>query len=302
LKNIGGDGFVTMIDVLGLNQPDIIAQIGEALNIHPLSLEDILDTSHPMKIEFYDNYIFTILKLLNYDETSKSVNIEHIGIVLGNGFVAVFQEIEDDTFSAVKERIVSGKGKIIRSGADYLFYSLIDFIVDNYLHELDKISDDIEVIEDELISNPQPSIAKKIHSLKTTLIELKKSFKPLASIVRTIEIEETTLLQKETYLYFRDLYDHIGNVLDMLESNREILTSLLEIFMTANSQKLNEVMKVLTIIATIFIPLTFIAGIYGMNFRFMPELEWRWGYPMILAFMFALGLYMLYYFKRKKWF
>ena len=220
---------------------------------------------------------------------------------MGANFVITFQEHEGDLFGPLRERIKNGKGRVRKFGADYLTFAIIDILVDNYFLVLEKIGESVEKLEGEVIDNPQPSLSHDIHMLKQELIFLRRSIWPLREVISTLTREEIPLMSDSIIPYIRDLYDHTIQVIDTIETFRDMVSGILDVYLSSVSNRMNEVMKVLTIIATIFIPLTFIAGIYGMNFEFMPELKLRFGYPLILLVMFAILVVMVYFFRRKKW-
>jgi len=292
---------VTWINVEGLHQPDIIQKLGDCFNLHPLVLEDILNTDQRPKIEDHGDYIYIVLKML-HKKSGTEFTAEQISIILGKNFVISFQEgIKGDAFDLIRERIRSGKGRIRGLGTDYLVYSLIDAIVDNYFVVLEEIGERIENLEDELVKNPQAQTLHKIHDFKREMIYLRKAVWPLREVISALERKESPLIKDTTSIYLRDVYDHTIQVIDTIESYREMLSGMLDIYLSSISNKMNEIMKFLTIIGTIFIPLTFIVGIYGMNFEFMPELKWRYGYFIIIFGMSVVTVLMLFYFKKKKW-
>jgi len=292
---------VTWINIDGIHQVDIIEKIGNHFNIHPLVLEDIMNAGQRPKMEDFVNYIFVILKMLYYDEKINETKAEQISLILGSNFVISFQENEGDVFDPIRERIRSDRGRIRKMGADYLAYALIDTIVDNYFIILEKLGEKIEDIEDELVTNPALETLQAIHSLKREMIFLRKSVWPLREVISRLERWESPLINKSLDIYLRDVYDHTIQVIDSIETFRDMLSGLLDIYLSSVSNRMNEIMKVLTIIATIAIPLTVITGIYGMNFQFMPELQWQWSYPLVLLAMLTLGILMIRYFRRKKW-
>lgn len=291
---------VTWINVDGL-RVDLIQKLGDCYGFHPLVLEDILNTDQRPKLEDYGDYLYIVLKMLHNEGKPETVT-EQISLILGRNFVISFQEgIEGDVFDAVRGRIRTGKGRIRNMGADYLAYSLIDAIVDNYFVILEKVGERVEDLEDELITNPSPITLHNIHQLKREMIFLRKAVWPLREVINTTGREETSLVKDSTRIYLRDVYDHTIQIIDSIETARDMLAGMLDIYLSSMSNKMNEIMKFLTIIGTIFIPLTFIAGVYGMNFEFMPELKWRWGYFALWGLMAGIGIFMLFYFKRKKW-
>jgi magnesium transporter len=293
---------VTWINIEGTHRAEVLEKLGSDFGLHPLIVEDILDTEQRPKLDDLDDCIFTVLKMLSYNRDRGEVEVEQVSLVLGSNFVLSFQEGKaGDLFDPVRERLRSNKGRIRRLGADYLAYALIDTIVDGYFLVLEQIGEEMEFLEEELVTNPTPTTIQALHNLKREMIFLRKSVWPLREVIGSLERGESPLIQDSTGIYLRDLYDHTIQVIDTIETFRDILSGMLDIYLSSISNKMNEVMKVLTIIATIFIPLTLVAGIYGMNFRYMPELEWRWGYPLIWLVMLAIAGAMLYYFRKKKW-
>jgi magnesium transporter len=293
---------VTWINIDGLHEVEIIEKIGRHFDVHPLLLEDILNTEQRPKMQDFEDYIFVVLKMLYYNNTENGIlSTEQMSLILGKNFVISFQEREGDAFHAIRDRIRNAKGRIRKMGPDYLAYSLMDAIVDGYFAILEKLGEKIEDIEEELVTNPTPETLKTIHGLKRDMIYLRKSVWPLREVVSNLERGESKLIKETTIIYLRDIYDHTIQVIDTIETFRDVLSGMLDIYLSSISNRMNEVMKVLTIIATIFIPLTFIAGVYGMNFKYMPELEEPWGYPAVWSVMIIIGISMLFYFRRKKW-
>ncbi|MGQ3684408.1 MAG: magnesium/cobalt transporter CorA [Candidatus Loosdrechtia sp.] len=293
---------VTWINIDGIHQIDPLKKLGEHFELHPLILEDILNTDQRPKIEDLGEYIYIVLKTLYYNSKTEEVIIEQISLILGSNFVISFKEKEGDIFIPVIERIRMNKGRRIRkSGADYLAYCLLDAIVDNYFIILEILGEKIESLEERLINHPAPEILHIIYNLRRTMILLRRSVWPLRGVISELEREDSALITESVNLYIKDIYDHTLHVADTLETFREVLSEMVEIYLSGTSNKLNAVMKILTMIATVFMPLTFIAGIYGMNFEFMPELRWKWGYPTVLLLMTAVSISMIIYFKKKKW-
>lgn len=294
---------VTWINIEGVHDIEIIQKIGNFFELHPLLLEDILNTDQRPKMEVYGDRIYIVFKALHYtDKNNNGLETEQISLILGPNFVISFQEeVEGDDFKPVRERIRNDKCILRKMKADYLAYTLIDAIVDNYFVILEKIGEKIEGIETELVTEPDQKTLKTVHSLKRDMIFIRKSVWPLREVMSALGQAGLTLVHESTRIYLRDVYDHIAQALDIIETYRDMTSGMIDIYLSGNSNKLNEVMKVLTIIATIFIPLTFIAGVYGMNFKFMPEIEWRLGYAWSLFLMFSVAIVMLVYFKRKKW-
>jgi magnesium transporter len=293
---------VTWIDIEGLKDIALLDHLGSCYGLHPLILEDILNTDQRPKLDDMQGYIYVVLKMLDVQPASKDIISEQISIVFGKNFVISLQEgREGDLFEPLRERIRAGKGKIRKLGPDYLAYSLLDSIIDRYFLILEKIAEKIEVLEEDLVSNPGPEALRQIHMLKREMIFLRKSVWPLREVIAGLEKSDSDLVRPATKIYLRDIYDHTIQIIDTVETYREMLSGMLDIYLSSISNRMNQVMKVLTIIATIFMPLTFLAGVYGMNFKFMPELGWRWGYPLILFVMLGVGAVMLYFFNKKKW-
>ena len=292
---------VTWINVDGLHDVDVIDRIGRHFGIHPLTLEDIVNTGHRPKAEDFEDYDYIVLKMLTYDEEKSHIKAGQISFVLGPHYLISFQETEGDVFNFVRERIRRAKGRIRKSGCDYLVYALIDAIVDHYFLVLEKMGEKIELLEVELLDDTQTENLQTIHHLKREMIFFRKQVWPLREILSTLMKEEASLIQETTQIFIRDLYDHTIQVMDTIESFRDVLSGLQDLYLSTVSNRMNEVMKVLTIMATIFIPLTFIAGIYGMNFEYMPELKWHWSYPMLWVLLVAIFVFMLFWFRKKKW-
>ena len=292
---------ITWVNIDGLHQVDVIEKIGKNFDFHPLLLEDILNTEQRPKIEDFETFIYIVLKMLYYDDNTNEINSEQVSIIFGQNFVISFQEKEGDVFNPIRERIRTDKGRIWKMGADYLAYSLIDAIVDSYFIILEKLGENIEDVEETMIANPTPETLHAIHRLKRKMISLRKSVWPLREVVSALERSDSSLIQEPTRIYLKDVYDHTIQVIDIIETFRDMLSGMLDVYLSSISNKMNEIMKVLTIIATIFIPLTFIAGVYGMNFEYMPELKWRWGYSVVWFVMLIIGISMVFYFRKKKW-
>jgi len=292
---------VTWINIDGLHEIDIIEKVGQHFNLHPLVLEDILNTGQRPKTEEFEDLIFVVLKMLHYNENAEKIRSEQFSLVLGSNFLITFQEIQGDVFNVVRERFRKSKTRIRKAGCDYLAYALIDAIVDYYFVILEALGDKIEDIEIQLLDNPTRDTLEIIHEMKREMIYLRKQIWPIREIINSLVKSESSLIQEQLHVYFRDVYDHTIQIIDTIESYRDILAGMLDIYLSTLSNRMNEVMKVLTIIATIFIPITFIAGVYGMNFKFMPELEWRWGYVMVWAIIVVAAGIMIGFFKKKQW-
>ena len=292
---------VTWINVDGVHQPEIVKKLGDYFGIHPLALEDILNTDQRPKMDDFGNCIYIVLKMLNYDDERNEVVAEQISLILGQNFVISFQEKESDVFNRIKGRIRDEKSRIRKMRADYLAYALIDAIVDNYFVILEKFEEMIDLLEEGLVTSPTEEALQTIHILKREMVVLHKSVWPVRNVISGLEREESSLIQEPIRVYLRDVYDHTVRIIDTTEMLRDMVSGILDVYFSSVSNKMNEVMKVLTIIATIFIPLTFVASIYGMNFKYMPELEWAWAYPLILLALFVTGISLIFYFRRKKW-
>jgi magnesium transporter len=292
---------ITWINIDGLHEISNIEKMSECFGIHPLVVEDILNTDGRAKMDIFDEYIFLVVKMHTFDAETEEIDIEQVSIVFGRNFVITFQEREGDIFEAVRNRLKNGRGSIRKAGADYLAYALIDALVDSYFSVLEWIGEEIEDIEEELVANPAPETLRRIHFLKREMIYLRRSVWPLRETISSLERSESPLIKHSTGIYLRDLYDHTVQVIDCVETFRDMLSGMLDIYLSSISNRMNEVMKFLTIIGTIFIPLTFIAGVYGMNFEYMPGLKWHWGYFTVLAVMGVASMVLLAYFKRKKW-
>jgi len=293
------DSQVTWININGLHRIKDLEYLGQYFHLHPLVLEDIVHTDQRPKLEEFGSYLFFIVKMLQLD--GMEVDYEQVSIILGDHFVISLHEHEEDIFAPVRQRLQAGTGRIRGAGADYLAYALLDLIVDHYFLILESLGEGIEDIEGELLDRPSPDTLSQIHRLKRDTIMMRRAVWPLREVVSRLERSDSPFVQDHTLLYLKDAYDHVTMVIDSIETYRDILGGMLDIYLSGVSNRLNEVMMVLTIMATIFIPLTFIAGVYGMNFRYMPELEWRWGYFAVLIGMAGLAVGMLLYFWRKGW-
>lgn len=301
LKAHESPGIQSWTNVDGLHDIAQIADIGSLYGIHNLILEDVLNTKHRPKVEEMDGLLFLSLKMLGINKKRTKVVSEQVSLVLGENWVVSFQEREGDVFEPLRDRLRENKGNLRKLGADYLFYRLVDTIVDHYFSVNDFISESIEKLEDSVLNGAEEKVLESIQSLKRTVLQMRKSIVPLREAVSTILKDEFDQIESETMRYFRDLYDHLIFVTESLETQREMLGGILDLYQTGVSNKMNQVMQVLTIIATIFIPLTFIAGIYGMNFQYMPELGWRYGYFVVMGVMAAIIVVMVLYFKKKRW-
>ncbi len=288
------------IDITGLSDEHYIDDLGKFFGLNSLVLEDVVNPHQSPKIDEYDGYIFGVFKMLYLDGNQEIVS-EHVALVLFENAVLSFQELKDDVFNAVRNRIQSKSGRIRTRGADYLFFALLDAIVDNYFVIIEHINQRIEVLEDEIYNNPNPDVGHQIQDLKKEVLRVRRQIAPVKEIVARLEDSESSLISKDTKLFLRDVKDHCIEINDSLQICREMSMSLMEMYMSNMSNKMNEVMKVLTIMSSIFIPLTFIVGVYGMNFDDIPELHMKYGYPMVWVVMVSVFIVMLFYFKRKKW-
>ena len=285
--------------IYGIHHEEYIEALGKNLKIHPLIMEDILNIYERVKVEFYETYVFAILKefKLKIDDMIEN----HICLLYYHGLVITFVDKKTDLFNPIIERIRTKRGRIRKSGADFLFYAIIDTIVDNYFITLENLSERIEDTEEELVTHPTEDLLFSIHGLKSDIIQMRKNITPFREIINSILRGDSKLIKETDIVYYRDIYDHIVRIIETLESHRDMVSGLLDIYLSSVSNKMNEIMKVLTIIATIFIPLTFIVGVYGMNFVNMPELTWKYGYLGIWIVMILVVICLVYYFKRKKW-
>jgi magnesium transporter len=292
---------ITWVNVEGVHNVDIIRHLGEQFALHPLVLEDIVNTAQRPKIEDYDSYLFIVLRMLR-PTGGGEFSSEQISIILGPSYLFSFQEgLQGDVFDAVRDRIRNDKGKIRGMGADYLAYSLIDAIVDSYFSVLENLGERIVNLEEELTTLPDRSTLHMINEIKKEIIFLRKAVWPLREAVSFLERGDSLLLSDATRVYFRDVYDHTVQVIDTVETYRDLLSGMFDLYLSSISNRTNEIMKFLTVIGTIFMPLTFLVGVYGMNFKYLPELEWRNGYFMLWGAMLALAVAMIIYFRRKRW-
>ncbi len=293
---------VTWINIDGVHDAEVVEKLGAAFHLHPLILEDIMTTSQRPKLDELDESFYIVARMVDLNGRGTEVVTEQLSLVFGKNFVLTFQEEPGDMFDPVRERIRNGKGRIRKLGPDYLAYALLDAVVDHYFTVLENIGDRIEKLEEELIKNPRQETLHAIYTLKREMLMFRKAVWPLREVVAGIERQESPLVQASTNMFFRDVYDHLIQVIDNVETFRDMLAGMLETYLSSVSNRMNEVMKILTIISTIFIPLTFIAGVYGMNFAHMPELKWKYGYFIVWGLMIAVGFSLVRFFKRKKWF
>lgn len=293
---------VTWINVQGLHEVPVIAQIGEKLGLHALTIEDILDTHQRPKVEEFDDYIYLALKMINYVDEERRIEVEQVSLVLHKHFVICFQERPGDVFNDVRNRLRNGKGRARKRGADYLGYMLLDVIVDYYYETLDGIWSQIDRLEELVVRKPERIKLQNMQVIRKDLIQLRRFMNPVRDVIHSLSTRNASFFTESTLMFMRDTFDHAVQVVETLDTYREILTSVMDLYLSQLSMKMNEVMKVLTLIATIFIPLTFVAGVYGMNFEHFPELQWEWAYPTgFYVLISGIALVMLIYMKSKRW-
>jgi magnesium transporter len=293
---------VNWIKITGLHDISQIDKLGIHFSLHPLMLEDVLNTHHLPKTEDYENQIFLTLKELSITSKNNIIEKRQISFILGNSYLISFEEQKSDIFLPIIERIKTKKGKLRMMQNDYLFYALTDIIIDNYLKIVDDMDDDMEQIEEELLNEKSKLVLKKILHKRKQQLSMKKSVNPLLDEIRKLHHSESNLINTKTYIYFQDIIDHLQQINQNLESFREMVSNLTELYLANNDVQMNDVMKRLTVVSTIFIPLTFIVGLYGMNFKNFPELEWKYGYFIIWGIMITIGIGMIIYLKKRKWF
>lgn len=295
------DSGVVWINVDGVHDIGIVTRVCERFGIHPLVQEDIVNTDQRPKAEEYDGYLYVVVKMIRQSADAETIDPEQISLIVMNRLVISFQQRTGDVFDSLRSRIRSGKGRVRREGADYLAYCILDAIVDHYFILLEGIEGRIEPLEEAVLVNPDPKAMVTIQALKRDLLFLRRSLWPMREMIYRLSREGAAVVREDTRPFLRDLYDHVIHLIEILEAFQEIVAGTMDIYLSSVSNRMNNIMKVLTIIATIFIPLTFVAGVYGMNFAFMPELEWRWSYPAILALMALVAALMLRFFRRKGW-
>jgi magnesium transporter len=300
---------VSWVDVKGLGSEDVLRRLGYVFHLHPLVLEDIVNVPQRPKIEDYDDQLLIIARMVTLKPSGNGFISEQVSLILGRHYLLTVQEEpEYDCFGPIRERIRTGKGTIRKQGADYLAYSLLDSIIDGFFPVLEEYGEQIEALENEVVENPSRQTLEKIHTVKRELLGLRRAIWPQRDAINALIRDGSDLINPDVHIYLRDCYDHAIQVLDMVETYRELAASLMDVYLSSVSNKMNEIMKLLTVISSIFIPLTFIAGIYGMNFNTeksplnMPELDWYWGYPLVMVLMALIGLGMLFLFWRRGWF
>jgi magnesium transporter len=301
IKQLDYTNCVTWINIDGIHNTELIAEFEKLFNIHSLLLEDIANVNQRPKIEDFEDSIFFTLKMLTYNEENKHIESEQVSFVMGKNYLISFQEKQGDVFDSIRERIRNFQGKVRLKGADYLSYALIDVIVDQYFHIIENIGDEINNLEELIFASPDENNLQSIQENKKQLLLLRKAIYPLREAINKLQKTEFQLIDKNTIKYYNDVYDHTVQIIETIESQRDMNTGLKDIYLSGLSIQMNKVMQVLTLIATIFIPLTFIVGIYGMNFEYMPELSWRYGYFIVMGLMFLMGIGLVIFFKKKKW-
>ncbi len=294
------EGAVAWLNIGGVHRVDLLDALGKRFQLHPLLLEDIANTDQRPKLEDYGRYLFLVVKMLTTSAKGE-IQVEQVSFVLGANFVLSFQENGSDVFHSVRDRLRGGKGRLRQSGSDYLLYALVDAIVDHYFIALEVLGERIETLQERVIADPQPDTLRDIHALKRELLVIRRAVWPLREAMNNLSRAEGSFLGEATKPFFRDVYDHVIQIVDTIETLREIVSASLDIYLSSVSYRLNSVMRVLTVITTIFMPLSFIASIYGMNFEYMPELKWAWGYPVVLGLMGIVATVMLAGFRRRKW-
>ena len=291
---------VTWINVDGLD-PALIDRLGKAFDFHPLLLDDIIHADQRPKTEDYGSHIYVVLKMLDFNPQPPNIEIDQLSLILGSNYVITFQEKAGDSFDSLRERIRKGAGRLRRFGPDYLAYGLLDSVIDHYFVVLEKLGERIEDIEDVIVSSPTPETLNAIHDMKRDIIFLRKSVWPLRDVVGELQRSDSPLIQDSTRIYLRDLYDHVIRITDQVDTLREILSGNLDIYHSSVSNRTNGIMKVLTLFSSIFMPLTFLTGVFGMNFKYFPELEWRWGFAGVMGAMMLITTGMILLFREKKW-
>jgi magnesium transporter len=292
---------VLWVDIRGLHETELVREIGSRFGIHPLALEDIVDIHQRPKYDSYDQGFLMLMESFAFLPEENRVMQEQVSVFCGENFVLTFQEDEKDIFESIRERINNTSGRIRRSQSDYLTYALMDTLVDRYFITLEAIGDHIEVLEEEISVNPNFGTKNRIHTMKRTVLEVRKGIAPLREALSRLTRSDSPFVRDTTRIYLQDLYGNVIQSIEMADNFRDLLSGMHDLYLTEISYKMNKVMQTLTIVATIFIPLTFIAGVYGMNFDNMPELHWRYGYFYLLGFMLVVALGLLYLFYRKKW-
>lgn len=292
---------VTWINVSGIHDLPIVENIGKMFDLHPLLMEDLVNSHHRAKIDDYEDYLFMVLKMVFQEPGDLSLLFEHVCLILGPNYLISFQEREGDVFGPVRERLRKTKGRIRKAGADYLGYALMDMIVDHYYVILEQMGEEIEIMQEEALESPTKKTLTAIHDARHRVVYLRKTIWPMREMIGSMMRGESDLFHSSVMVYLQDVYDHVIQVIDTVDTYRDLLSGTLDAYMSGVSNKMNEIMKVLTVMATLFIPLTFLAGVYGMNFKYMPELEWQYAYPAFWVLVVTVFLIMVLWFRNKKW-
>lgn len=301
IEHITSSKKISWIDIVGLHDTNLITKYSDFFKLHPLIKEDLVDVGQRPKMEVYNNCIFVVMKLAYFEHRSKNLSFEQVSFILTGSTIISFQEKEGDIFESVRLRLINSSGKIRDRGVDYLLYSLMDSVVDNYFIIMESMGDRLEELEDKITVDASSKNIQELRNIKHNLIYLRKAIWPIRDIVNGLERDQDDVITAETKLFLRDLYDHSIQLIDFVETFKDLSSSLFDMYNSMINNRMNEIMKVLTVISTIFIPITFITGFYGMNFKFMPELFLKWAYPLVIVLMIAIALFMISYFKRKKW-
>ena len=292
---------ISWINIDGVHQVDVIEKLGAHFVLHPLLQEDVVNTHQRPKFDEFDDHLFIVLRMFFLNEKENELQGEQISLIVGANFVISFQERQGDVFDQVRERLRNGKGRIRKKGSDYLAYSLIDAIVDSYYNILEGLGENIESLQEQLVAESKQEDLQIIQHLKRDMLFFRKSVWPLREVISGLAKSDSTLIKEDVLVYVRDVYDHVIQAIDTIETFRDMLSAMLDIYLSSVGNRMNQVMKVLTIIATIFIPMTFLAGIYGMNFKYMPELEWKYAYLVFWLVVVTVFIIMISLFKKKKW-
>jgi len=295
------DGINRWVKISGLSDVALIEKLGDLYSLHPLVMEDILNPIQRPKFEEFEDFIFLVLRNLVSNQKDDTFMYEQLSFVLGANFVMSFQEQDSDLLNPIIERIIKARGKVRLMGPDYFLYTLIDLVIDNYFIIAENFGEKIEDLEDQLIHGPEPGLLKEIYGLKRTIIDLRKHIYPIREVIRSLQREQTSLIHEDLQIYLRDIYDHIFRITDLADNYRDIIFGMLEMYLSSISNKMNEIMKVLTIISTLFIPLSFLVGFYGMNFKYMPEFESVIAYPILIGVMISIVIILILFFRKKKW-
>jgi len=302
LRRRGDEGLITWIDISGLHDTDLIAQVGGIFGLHPLALEDIVNPRQRPKVEDYEDHLYVVIRNLDFDESTEEMHSEQVSMIIGPDYLITFQEMPGDVFDPVRERLRRGRGRIRTAGSGYLAYALLDAVIDHYFQVIEGLDHAIETIEDEVLADPDDAVLQRIHHLKRLMVHLRRMVWPVRELVTRLERDESPLFAREILPFLRDLQDHVLHVADTVDAFRDILSGLQDLYLSSISNRMNDVMRVLTIFASFFVPLTFIAGVYGMNFEHMPELHWKYSYPVFWGVIVVLGISLAILFKRRNWF